>query len=99
MDSMLLGSRSKARLVAVDPPAKPPSVWKVELSNGTPSTTKRGWLLFDSDELPLIVMLVPPPAAPPEPWMLTPAILPVMARSGSGSEIWASRSLLTVATE
>src|SRR6478735_6233676 len=55
------------------------------LVTGNPSTTYKGWLLADMDEVPRILTLIPWPTLPLPDSTTTPAALPCMADSKLGA--------------
>ena len=88
---MLFGSKSKNLEEPVLPVKKlepPPfvSCALVSLLKGTPSTTKRAWLLPLKELKPLTTTLVAEPDIPPAAVICTPDALPDNTRATSPSE-------------
>ena len=69
------------------------------LSIGTPSITKSGSLLAESDEPPRMRMVEPEPGAPPPEVIWTPGILPITSCSGEVMEPLLKSSALTAVTD
>ncbi len=83
MDSTSLGLMSA---ILLDIPRGVPDDSTVELSTGTPSTTKRGWLSAEGSRelIPRMIIRADWPGAPPELVTCTPAAWPCSALTTLG---------------